>query len=117
MKDSIYDIYASEFQLAVEEQCKRNRGLFDALTKHGCASSRLARAVTKSVTQCRCTGIAGDGTSTGELCPDCRETIEDEIGEELFFLAVIANNLGLSLYDILIKERNKMGILGKYSLK
>ena len=46
-----------------------------------------------------------------------REIIENEIGEELFYLAAIASAFDISLYDILLRERKKLEILGKFSLK
>ena len=45
------------------------------------------------------------------------ENIEDEIGNDLFYLASLCNLLDLNLYDILLKEYNQIATLGKYSMK
>jgi len=53
----------------------------------------------------------------GELCDNCRDVIEREIGNNLFYLTSLCNLLDLNLYDILLKEYNKINTLGKYSMR
>ncbi|VYU14435.1 DUF1573 domain-containing protein [Clostridium tertium] len=53
----------------------------------------------------------------GTLCNNCREIIENEIGNNIFYLTSLCNSLDLNLYDILLKEENKINILGKYTLR
>jgi NTP pyrophosphatase (non-canonical NTP hydrolase) len=53
----------------------------------------------------------------GELCPECRQTIEKEIGGALFYLAALCNTLNISLYDVILKEKEALGTLGNYSLR
>lgn len=53
----------------------------------------------------------------GNLCNNCREIIENEIGNNIFYLTSLCNSLDLNLYDILLKEENKINILGKYTFR
>ena len=52
----------------------------------------------------------------GEICTYCRERIENEIGETLFYLAGLCNALEFSMKDIMKKELSNVEMLGKYSL-
>lgn len=126
MSKNLYDIYTDEFQIAAERCLHRNKNILDTITKHEAAAAKVSRAIVKASTQCGCIGLSGKAQESeftpdigvsGELCADCRETIESEIGEELFYLACACNALGLSMYDILLLERKKLSLLGKFSLK
>jgi len=120
------DILAEDFQIVVESCLDRNRNILDTLSKYQMASSRLSRAVTKASTQCGCITVSGKkpeddqptGTNIeGELCRNCRTVIEKEMGDVLFYLAAVCNALDLSIYDVLLKEKNTLALLGEYSLK
>lgn len=132
MKDLIYD----SFQNLVDESLLRHKSILDILTKLQESECRINRAVAKSVTNCGCIEICGkkqdlpnDNTDIedmshllkthleGSLCDNCRDIIEREIGNNLFYLTSLCNVLDLNLYDILLKEHNKIGTLGKYSLR
>lgn len=132
MKDLIYD----SFQNVVDESLLRHKSILDILTKLQESECRINRAVAKSVTNCGCIEICGkkqelpnDNTNIedigyllkthleGSLCDNCRDIIEREIGNNLFYLASLCNVLDLNLYDILLKEHNKIGTLGKYSFR
>ncbi len=39
------------------------------------------------------------------------------MGEELFYIAAICNALDLSIYDIMLKQKSNLDLLGKFSLK
>ena len=123
MSENLYDIYLLEFQHAAQNCIHRNKNLLDSLSKHENAASHISRAIIKASTQCGCIFLCGKKEEipttqiSGEICPDCREIIENEIGEELFYLAAIASAFDISLYDILLRERKKLEILGKFSLK
>lgn len=52
----------------------------------------------------------------GELCPNCREVVEEEVGRLLFYTAAFATLLDINIYDILIKENKKLAALGLYHL-
>ena len=135
MKDVIFD----DFQNTVNESLLRHRSILDILTKLQESSSRINRAVAKSVTRCGCVSVSSDSPVNdcadisdtdiealqeclkshikGELCENCRDVIEGEIGNNLFYLASLCNLLDLNLYDILLKEYNTMSTLGKFYLK
>ncbi|KEH97061.1 hypothetical protein [Clostridium massiliodielmoense] len=132
MKDVIFD----DFQNAVDESLLRHRSLLDIITKLQETQSRINRAIAKSVTNCGCIeinakkqSVSNDNISVddlklnidnhlhGELCDKCREIIEREIGNNLFYLTSLCNLLDLNLYDILLKEYDKTTTLGKYNLR
>ncbi len=132
MKDLLWD----NFQDAVQQGLVRHRSILDVVSKFQEASVRVSRALVKSVTTCGCVRInaqknqfpEGSNLSMeeikgymhdhleGELCPNCREVVEEEIGRVLFYTAALANLLDVNIYDILIKENKKLAALGVYHL-
>lgn len=134
MKDVIFD----DFQNSVNESLLRHRSILDIITKLQESEGRINRAVVKSVTNCGCLQIQAskqkmldetddadietlkDRLSShikGELCDNCRDVIEREVGNNLFYLASLCNLLGLNLYDILLKEYDRIDTLGKFTLR
>ncbi|NLY42605.1 MAG: DUF1573 domain-containing protein [Clostridiaceae bacterium] len=129
------DILNDEFQYTVQELLIRNKSILDSLTKFQDSNARTNRAIVKAATHCGCIKInaskqifpedgsldeARDTLSThleGSLCENCRDMIEKEIGRNLFYLASLCNLLELNMYDIMIKELDRMKTLGKYSLR
>jgi len=120
------DIYTEDFQMVVDNFLKRNRNVLDTLSKYQTSSSRLIRAVTKAATQCGCIKIEACHTSgeegpsvgiSGELCKNCLETIENEMGDTLFYLAAICNAMNISMFDTILKEKNQLNMLGNFGLK
>lgn len=124
-----------EFQYTVNELLVRNKSIMDLLTKYQDSNARVNRAIVKAVTQCGCIKVHAkkqvfpesgdfeeirDAMKThleGELCDNCRDFIEKDIGRNLFYLASICNALDLNLYDIIIKEHERIKVLGKYNLR
>ena len=132
MKDIIFD----SFQDEVSECLLRHKSILDILTKYTESSARINRAIVKSVTNCGCMKINAskqtiptdddslDNLSNslkthidGCLCENCREVIEREIGNNLFYLTSLCNTLDINLYDVLLKENDKMSTLGKFSFR
>ena len=132
MKDIIFD----SFQNEVSESLLRHKSILDVLTKYTESNSRVNRAVAKAVTTCGCIDInatkqtlpidtnsldsLSDALHThlnGELCENCREIIERELGNNLFYLTSLCNILDISLYDVLIKENDKINTLGKFTFR
>ncbi len=133
MKDVIFD----NFQNAVDECLLRHRSLLDIMTKLQESQGRINRAIAKSVTNCGC--IKLDATKQqlpkgesmdietfkqhinthlkGEICDNCREVFEREIGNNLFYLTSFCNLVDLNLYDIFLKEYDKISTLGKYTFR
>lgn len=132
MKDVIFD----DFQNAVDESLLRHRSILDILSKLQESEARINRAVAKSVTNCGCIQVNAKKQKSpedlndidelrecvkshlkGNLCDNCRGIIEDEIGNNLFYLASLCNLLDLNLYDVLLNELSKINTLGKYTLR
>ena len=132
MKDIIFD----DFQNAVNESLLRHKSILDILSKLNETEARINRAVTKSVTNCGSVEINASKQQlpeddigiesliaclkthlTGSLCENCREVIEREIGNNLFYLTSLCNVLDLNLYDILLKEYDRIDTLGKYTFR
>lgn len=53
----------------------------------------------------------------GNLCENCREVIEREIGNNLFYLTSLCNVLDINLYDVLLKESDRITTLGKFTFR
>ncbi|MDT8715790.1 DUF1573 domain-containing protein [Clostridium sp. 19966] len=132
MKDIIFD----EFQDLVNSSLLKHKSIIDIMSKLQESNSRINRAVAKSVTSCGCIKINAEKQPNsldeedianlskhlkshlhGTLCDNCREIIESEIGNNLFYINSLCNTLDISLYDTLIKEYNKLNTLGDYSFK
>lgn len=129
------DIIVDDFQYTVQELLVRNKSIIDSLTKFQDSNGRINRSIVKSVTQCGCIKINArkqvfpeegsfeeirDSMKThieGKICSSCRDIIEKDIGRNLFYLASICNSLDLNLYDIIIKELERIKMLGKYNLR
>ena len=116
------DIIAEDFQLAADTALLRNRNLLDTVSKFGCSASKLSRSVIKASTQCGCVELRGVKESEplpnveGELCDKCRQAVEKEMGDALFYIAGIANALGISIYDVMLKEKQRLSLLKNFSL-
>ncbi|MDP4180845.1 MAG: DUF1573 domain-containing protein [Bacillota bacterium] len=131
MKDMLID----EFQYTVSDLLVRNKSIIDQATKFQDSNARVNRSVVKAVTQCGCIKIhakkqnySTDGDIEelkklmkthleGKLCDNCRDIIEKEIGRNLFYLTSLCNTLDLNLYDVIIKELDRLKMLGKYNLR
>ena len=124
MAINLNDIMAEDFQIVVEEYVDRNKNLLDTMSKYQTAAGRLNRAITKAATQCGCISLSGkkrEGQAktnvSVKLCKNCREAIEKEMGDVLFYHAAMCNALGLSIYDVMLKEKQTLFALGDYTLK
>ncbi|WP_058486908.1 nucleoside triphosphate pyrophosphohydrolase family protein [Defluviitalea phaphyphila] len=134
LRDAITD----EFQYTVENTLFRNKSILDQITKFQDSCSRVNRNIIKATTQCGCIKINSykqkypenisdisieklkvmmDKHISGELCENCRDAIEKEIGKNLFYLASLCNTLNLNLYDIIIKELERINMLGNFMLR
>lgn len=127
------DLLCDQFQETVGEYLIRHRSILDVMAKLQEANARTNRAVTKAVTACGCVKISAEKQSlpaditleqmkehmqnhlNGRLCEHCREVVESELGNTLFYLAALTNLLDLNLYDILLKEHKKLSALGVFN--
>ncbi len=129
------DILIDDFQYTAQELLVRNKSILDLITKYQDSNSRVNRAIIKSVTQCGCLTISAhkqdipeeasfdemkssaDAHVGGTLCENCRDAIERDMGRNVFYLASLCNALDLNLYDIILKENDRIRMLGKYNLR
>lgn len=132
MKDIIFD----EFQDAVNDSLLRHKSILDISSKFSESSARINRAIIKSVTTCGCISINATKQSVpsddvsfeeisnyfeshlaGCLCENCRDILEKEMGNHIFYLTSLCNTLGINLYDVLLKEHHKVNTLGKFNFR
>lgn len=127
------DLLCDQFQETVGEYLIRHRSILDVMAKLQEANARTNRAITKAVTTCGCIKISAERQQvpadvtlqeiksymnnhiSGQLCEHCREVVEAEIGNNLFYLAALSNVFDLNLYDILLKEHKKLAALGVFN--
>jgi hypothetical protein len=132
---NIKDTALDSFQYTVSELLIRNKSILDEMTKLADSNARINRTISKAVTQCGCIRVNAkkqeypedmeledigrllDSHVEGQLCSSCRDLLEKDIGRHLFYLTSICNTLDLNLYDIIIKELERLQLLGRYSLR
>lgn len=133
MRRSMKDLLCDQFQESVAEYLIRHRSILDVMAKLQEANARVNRAVTKAVTSCGCIKITAEKQQvpaditldqikdhmqdhvSGQLCEHCRDVVEAEIGNTLFYLAALSNILDLNLYDMMLKEHKKLTALGVFN--
>jgi len=126
------DILCDGFQGSVDEVLVRHRSIMDVMSKLQESDARVNRAVAKAVTTCGCVKIDAERQRipqdasfheirsymnthlSGKLCEHCQDIIEGEIGNHLFYIAALCNLLDLNLYDVFIKEQQRINALGAY---
>lgn len=131
MKDTALD----QFQYSVEELLVRNKSILDQMSKLEDSNARINRTITKAVTHCGCIKINAskqefpedadfntikeslDSHIEGKLCDNCRDTLETDMGRHLFYLTTVCNNFDLNLYDIILKESDRLRLFGKFNLR
>ncbi|QGG49213.1 DUF1573 domain-containing protein [Heliorestis convoluta] len=123
------DLACQQFQDAVAEFLIRHQSILDILSKSQESNARVNRAVVKAVTDCGCIQIKAEKKEIppeatladlknllsnhmdGELCPNCRDIIEREIGKSLFYLTALCHSMDINLYDALKREHDKVSTL------
>ena len=124
----------NEFQNLTTNLQLLNKSILDVVTKLDEQTSMLNRAVFKSATHCGCIEIHAtkqlfsqnktleenqidlENHIEGELCPKCREKIEEEMGEIMFYLASMCSALNLDLNEIMESKLDHLKTLGIYNL-
>lgn len=118
----------------VKHSLVRHKSILDIMTKLQEYNSRINRAIAKSVTSCGCIEIHAkkqefesksledmvekvDSHITGDICPNCKEVLEQEIGAYIYFLTALANTLDFKLSDTIQKELERTKALGVYGMK
>mgnify|MGYP001029735067 CR=1 FL=1 len=128
------DLLCDHFQDSVSELLATQKSVLDILTKLQESQFRVNRAVVKAATSCGCIQIEAKKQSIpedtslqdlrnfmdthikGTLCEKCREVIEKELGSSMFYSAALCNVLGISMYDVILKEYETMNTLGIYNM-
>lgn len=128
------DFICEDFQRSVSELLIRHKSILDILTKLEESQSRVNRAVAKAVTNCGCIEVNAKKQTIppdadiedlkncmsshlkGELCENCKDIIEKEIGNNIFYITSLCNTLGISLNTVLEKEYEKINTLGIYNM-
>ncbi len=128
----VKDLLCDEFQQTVGESLFRHKSVLDGLTKLQESAARVSRAVSKAVTTCGCVQLVArqqripEGVALadigqyleshlqGSLCEQCREVIETEAGSTLFYLTALLDTMDLNLYDCVIKEHQRVSLLGRF---
>ncbi|WP_461370132.1 nucleoside triphosphate pyrophosphohydrolase family protein [Candidatus Darwinibacter acetoxidans] len=123
------------FQKNVEENLVRHFSILDIVSKFQETNARVNRALFRAVTDCGCIKIDAskqvlpDDCSfedirnhirshlEGQLCENCREVLEAEVGQNLFYLAGMCNALKLDLEEIISKENQRVATLGIFHLR
>jgi len=124
----------NEFQEKVEELLIRHKSILDSLSKYQETNSKVNRSITKAITFCGCVTINASSQNipedaslkdykkyvdthfSGNLCEQCKDIIEEKIGNNLFYLVALTNLLELDLDEILQKEMDKINTLGHFNL-
>ena len=128
------EVLTDRFQDKVSSLLIRHQSILDILSKRQETSARVNRAVVKTVTNCGCLAVEArkkplpedvslrdlkellSSHLEGSLCDNCRDIIETELGKELFYMAALANTLGISLADVFEKEEKKLSTLTIFNL-
>ncbi len=126
------NLLLDQFQAVVGETLIRHKSILDVMSKSQEANARANRAVAKAVTTCGCVRIdAGkqeipqdaslydlgrhmNDHVEGTMCDHCLETLEAELGREMFYLAALCNAFGLNLHDVILKEHQRVSALGVF---
>lgn len=127
------DKLCDDFQSKVSDVLIRHKSILDTISKLEESNARINRAVVKSTTSCGCIKINASKQEykketleelkshlkthvDGKLCEICKEKIEEEIGNYMFYLAALCNTLDINLSDVIYKELKEIKTLGVYSM-
>ena len=128
------DIPANEFQSKVADLLVRHKSVIDTLSMLQESTAKVNRSVCKAVTFCGCLSINASKQSypseltfkdcqefmdthlNGELCENCREIIEEKMGDNLFYLAALCSLLDMNMEELFGKELERLNTLGYFRL-
>lgn len=122
------------FQDKVSELLLRHRSILDTLAQHAESAIRVNKSITRTVTSCGCISVNArkqhippevsleecrkylHSHIEGSLCENCKEMLEEEMGNNLFYLAAICHLLDIQLDEIIKREYNRLEALGYFHL-
>jgi RecJ-like exonuclease len=120
------------FRSKVADFLVRHKSVIDTMSKLQESSAKVNRSVCKAVTFCGCLSIKAqkqdyptdatlkdckefmDTHLTGELCENCREIIEEKMGDNLFYLAALCSLLEMNMEELFGKELERLNTLGYF---
>ena len=123
-----------EFQAVADDALIRHRSLLDVMSKLQESQARLARATAIAVTVCGCITVEAQRQRIpadaeladlheyvhshiqGALCSRCREEVESELGQLLFYQTALATLFDISLEDIVTCDLARLKTLGVFNL-
>jgi hypothetical protein len=123
-----------DFQDQVSDLLLRHRSLLDVLSKLQQSSAAMSRSVIKATTECGCIEVNASkqpyspemsledakkhlGTHMhGNLCENCKEIVESEIGKHLFYISALSNLLDIDLEQVVENESKKCATLGFFNM-
>lgn len=129
------DLLLSSFQQQVNNLLLRHRSFLDVTSKLQESNARVNRALMKAVTECGCLEVKAkrqayldetdledwknqlDTHLDNQLCENCADVIQAEMGKNLFYLSALCNLLDLSLQEVIAKESKKLSTLGIFNLR
>lgn len=123
-----------DFQNSISEVLVRHKSILDIMTKMDEYNARINRAVVKSVTNCGCISIEAekqnftgesykdlpeslDNHLRGEICEQCKEVLDLEMGSYLFYITALCDTLGMNLSEIVNHEYERNKTLGMFNLR
>lgn len=132
--DHHLDSRYSTFQEAASQFLIRHRSIVDVLSKLQESSARVNRSVSKAITNCGCISVNASRQELpnditywemknymsthidGEICEQCKEVLEAELGRNLFYLAALCDLFSLKFDDVIEAERKRVAALGMFNL-
>lgn len=123
-----------DFQDSVSKNLVRHKSILDIMSKMDVYSARINRAVSKSVTNCGCISIDAkkqhftgesykdlpnglDDHLRGEICEQCKEVLDLEMGNYLFYITALCDTIGLNLNEVIKHEYERNKTLGLFNLR
>lgn len=128
------DDVCADFQNTISKVLVRHKSVLDIMSKMDSYNSRINRAVVKAVTNCGCISIDAkkqdfsgesykdladtlDNHLNGEICEQCKEVIDLEMGNYLFYITALCDTIGLNLNEVIKNEYERNKTLGLFNLK
>ena len=123
-----------DFQNSIPNVLIRHKSILDIMTKMNSYNARINRAVVKAVTSCGCVAIDAkkqdfigesykdlpntlDSHLRGEMCEGCKEVLDLEIGNYLFYITALCDTVGLNLNEVIEHEYERNKTLGLFNLR
>ena len=112
---AIKDIVCEDFQFAVEDACL-GKNILEITSELTRSAARINRSLTIAAVSCGCISINSEKGMQGRLCPGCRRTLENELTSSLFAACALASQAGISIYDVMLREKRRLSLIGSHIL-